>query len=190
MLAGSTNSIAHLDSTVATPPVSTAEPQRAVQRAGIVWIAGTATSVARAGLVDLVRARLEPARPVEQVADTQVPDWIDSLADDDSRAAVVVTTEANAATSRARARAAGVTFTEIRVVSDWDALVERSESRIFERVAAFFTHAPQARREISTPDTVVQVDWHRPSQIEARVTDALKRAGLVAESRSSSFWHP
>jgi hypothetical protein len=84
-------------------------------------------------------------------------------------------------------------FTEILVVSDWDALVERTDSTLFEHVAAFFAHlghAPSPRRSTTKPDAVVQLDWHSPHQIKKRIADALTRSGLLGTQQPSSSWHP
>jgi hypothetical protein len=150
----------------------------------VIWITGVA-GVARTGLVDLVRSLLEPAGVVELLTPEQAAAWIAGAPQDERRIAIVVANASARVTTeerRAQAHAGGLAFSEILVVSDWDALVERTDSTLFAHLAAFFAHlghSPSPRRAVAQPDTVVQLDWHGPGQIKKRVTDALTRVGLV-----------
>lgn len=190
MSAGSAASLTHSRSAapVAFAPGFVSGPEN--PRGGVIWITGVA-GVARTGLVDLVRSLLEPAWAVELLTPEQAATWIASAPHDERRIAIVVANaSARVATEerRAQAHASGLAFSEILVVSDWDALVERTDSTLFAHLAAFFAHlghSPSPRRSVTQPDTVVQLDWHGPGQIKKRVTDALMRARLIGTQRQS-----
>jgi len=150
-------------------------------RGGVIWITGVA-GMARADLVGVVRHQLEPWWAVEIVTPERLEAWLQNA--DEARVAIVVShARASSASAQARQRvsAADLAFIEILAVSDWDALVERTDSTIFEHVADFFAHlghAPAPRRCATHPEAVIRLDWHGPAQIERRIADALQRARL------------
>lgn len=181
MFAGTASRLVRSDSTAAAPLFApNALALAPAPRGGVIWITGVA-GVARTGLVDLVRTRVESWWHVDVITPEQLTTWID---DSDGRVAIVVAQVLSApAAARARAAAADVAFVEILAVSDWDALVERTDSRLFEHLAAFFSHvghAPKSKPRRTDPDAIVRVDWHGPEQIGTRVSAALQRAGLVS----------
>lgn len=152
-------------------------------RGGVIWIAGV-TGVAR--LVGLVRGYLEPHWTVELVRPAEARAWIDRA--DDERVAIVVASPAVASADlRAQADAAGLAFSEIRVVADWDAFVEQGETTLLTQVARAFVNLvrPDApRRSVAAPEAVVRLDWQGIDQVRAHVSNALARVGLLDAPRS------
>ncbi len=194
MLAGLTAQLSRSDSDAeALPFAPDAACALAHARGGVIWITGVA-GVARADLVGVLRSQLEPWWNVQVVAPEDLDTWIQN--GDDARVAIVVASAGAttaSADARLRASTADLAFMEILAVSDWDALVERTDSTIFEHLADFFAHlghAPAPRRRTARPDAVIRLDWHGPTQIRTRVTDALQRAGLLGAQRPPSSWHP
>lgn len=191
MLAGAATQLSRSRSTPDTPPVAQdACAAMTSPHGGVVWITAVA-GVARTGLVDLIRSRLEPEWGVDVVAPDQVAAWIESDATE-GRVAIVsahAAVTSGSVDARACASAAGLAFIEILAVSDWDALVERAEPGILEQLAKLFVHpgdGPASRRRAAGPEAVIRLDWHGPEQIQRRVSDALARAGLSPAPHSST----
>lgn len=195
MFAGSVTQLSRPRSAADRPPFAESVAPANSPWGGVIWITGVA-GVARTGLVGLVRTLLEPSWRVDVLAPEQAQTWIERASEAAGRVAIVVangSTDASAEERRADSDRAGLVFVQILVASDWDALVERTDSTLFEHLAAFFAHlghAPSPRRSTTKPDAVVQLDWHSPHQIRKRLADALTRSGLLDRQQPSSNRHP
>lgn len=173
-----------------TPPRAGAAAAAAAPptRGGLVWVTGAAGGVP-ADLVEVIRTLLPVSRPVSTLPVARVSEWIAARSDDKEDVAIVIAHaigRGERATHRARAREAGLAFAEIVVTSDWDGLVERTDSTLFQHLAAFFARSTGPDRLAAPPDAVVRVDWHAPHQIRKRIAAALMGAGFLTATRAAS----